>query len=99
MAEIAIASTALANPQGIPAELPVCVLVGTEDPLNEGLAFSDLLVERYRRAGLTDITYRTYSGARHELFNEVNREEVVGDLLTWLTTALLTSPSGGARRR
>lgn len=99
MAEVAIASTALANPQGIPAELPVCVLVGTDDPVNENLTFSDLLVERYRRAGLTGITYRKYSGARHELFNEVNREEVVDDLLTWLTTTLLTSPSNGARRR
>ncbi|REE95958.1 alpha/beta hydrolase [Thermomonospora umbrina] len=74
----------LAEPAGIPADLPMYVLVGEHDPLNRGLELSDLAVERYRRAGLTDITYRTYPDARHELFNETNRAEVVTDLIAWL---------------
>jgi len=84
MRQVAAASTALAQPTGIPAHLPVYVLVGDRDPLNAGLALSDLLVDRYRQAGLTDITYRVYPEARHELFNETNRAEVEGDLLAWL---------------
>jgi len=68
----------------LPATPPLYVLVGEADSLNRGLEFSDELVERYRRAGVADLTYRTYPGARHELFNETNREEVVADLLTWL---------------
>ncbi|WP_405773110.1 alpha/beta fold hydrolase [Streptomyces sp. NBC_01538] len=90
MADIAAAaSSSLVRPQGIPAQLPVCVLVGDGDPLNAGLSRSDLVVERYRSAGLTDITYRTYAGARHELFNETNKQEVISDLLTWLTRVLV----------
>ncbi|MFI6093618.1 lysophospholipase [Streptomyces sp. NPDC051218] len=74
----------LADPQGIRTELPLYVMVGDRDPVNGGLAFSDTLVERYRNAGLTDVTYRTYPGARHELFNEINRDEVVAELIEWL---------------
>jgi alpha-beta hydrolase superfamily lysophospholipase len=90
MADIGAASTSLAQPRGIPADLPVCVLVGDHDPMNGGLSLSDLLVERYRAAGLQDITYRTYPEARHELFNETNAQEVVTDLLSWLNRALPT---------
>lgn len=53
-----------------------------------GLALSDLLVDRYRLAGLTDITYRIHHEARHELFNETNRTEVEGDLLARLERVL-----------
>lgn len=88
MRQVAAASTALAQPRGIPAHLPVYVLVGDRDPLNAGLTLSDLLVDRYRQAGLTDITYRVYPEARHELFNETNRAEVEGDLLAWLERTL-----------
>ncbi|WP_436498212.1 alpha/beta fold hydrolase [Actinokineospora sp. HUAS TT18] len=85
MGGLAGAATArLAEPAGIPADLPLYVLVGDRDPLNQHLALSDLAVERYRKAGLADITYRTYPDARHELFNETNRDEVVADLLVWL---------------
>jgi alpha-beta hydrolase superfamily lysophospholipase len=88
MADIAIASASLARPQGVPADLPLCVLVGDHDPLNADLSLSDLLVERYGEAGLVDVTYLRYPEARHELFHETNRQEIVNDLLTWLNRVL-----------
>ncbi|MFB7591649.1 alpha/beta fold hydrolase [Streptomyces sp. NPDC056169] len=84
MADMGAAAGRLAAPEGIPADLPVYVLVGDHDPLNARLALSDLLVARYREAGLTDLTYRSYEGARHELLNETNRDEVVADLTAWI---------------
>lgn len=84
MADMGAAAGRLAVPEGIPADLPVYVLVGDHDPLNARLALSDLLVARYREAGLTDLTYRSYEGARHELLNETNRDEVVADLTAWI---------------
>ncbi|MFE7549639.1 alpha/beta fold hydrolase [Streptomyces gardneri] len=84
MADMGAAAGRLAAPEGIPAGLPVCVLVGDHDPLNARLALSDLLVARYREAGLTDLTYRSYEGARHEVLNETNRDEVVADLTAWI---------------
>ncbi|MEV0247022.1 lysophospholipase [Nocardia sp. NPDC050712] len=79
------ASTRLAEPKNIRTDLPLYVMVGASDPLNDGLRLSDLQVQRYRDAGLTDITYRTYTGARHEILNETNRAEVESDLIAWIT--------------
>ena len=42
------------------------------------------LVDRYERAGLEDVTLVSYPGARHEVFNETNRDEVVAGVLAWL---------------
>lgn len=88
MADITIASAALAQPRGISADLPICVLVGDHDPLNAGLSLSKLLVERYGEAGLIDVTCLSYPEARHELFHETNKQEIVSDLLAWLNRVL-----------
>ncbi|WP_280254255.1 alpha/beta hydrolase [Nocardia abscessus] len=42
-------------------------------------------MQRYRDAGLTDITYQVYPDARHEILNELNRDEVENDLIDWIT--------------
>ena len=65
-------------------DLPVYVVVGDQDPVGDRLASVRALVERYRDAGLGDVELHVYPGARHEVFNETNRDEVEGDLLRWL---------------
>ena len=65
-------------------DLPVYVVVGDADPLNAQLALVHALVQRLQEAGLQDVTLASYAGARHEVFNETNRAEVVADLLAWL---------------
>lgn len=72
-----------ADSSGVRADLPIYVFVGDRDPINGGLVFSNILVERYRESG-HGVTYRTYSDARHEILNETNRAEVEADLLAWL---------------
>lgn len=68
----------------IPGGLPVYVVVGDEDPVNAGLALVRPLIERYAEAGLHDVTLKVWPGARHEVFNETNRDEIIADLLSWL---------------
>ncbi|MGY2009556.1 alpha/beta fold hydrolase [Nocardia gipuzkoensis] len=80
-----VATERLAEPRGIRSDLPLYVMVGDADPLNDKLRLSDLQVQRYRDAGLTDITYRVYPDARHEILNELNRDEVENDLIDWIT--------------
>ncbi len=69
-------------------DLPIYLAVGDRDPVNAGLALFEPLVERFRSAGLSDVTVEVYPEARHEIFNETNRAGVIDDLITWLTTSL-----------
>jgi alpha-beta hydrolase superfamily lysophospholipase len=64
--------------------LPIYLIAGDKDPLNGGLAFLTPLVERYREAGVKDVTHDFYPGGRHEMLNETNRSEVVSRLGAWI---------------
>lgn len=61
-------------------ELPLYVFAGDKDPINSNLAGLKPLVERYRTAGVKDVTTDYYAGGRHEMLNETNRAEVVANL-------------------
>ncbi len=77
----------VADPQrlaGIRKSLPVHITVGEQDPVNGQLALVNALVDRLRSAGLSDVTLTVWPEARHEIFNEINRDEVEADLLAWL---------------
>jgi alpha-beta hydrolase superfamily lysophospholipase len=63
--------------------LPVYIFVGDADPINAKLERLTPLVDAYRAAGLA-VTLKVYPGGRHEMLNETNRAEVVGDLKAWL---------------
>lgn len=69
-------------------DLPVWIGVGEMDPVNGQLALVHALVDRLTAAGLSDVTLKTYPGARHEVFNETNRDEVKADLVSWLAAKL-----------
>jgi alpha-beta hydrolase superfamily lysophospholipase len=78
----------LADPQmlaGIRHDLPILIASGSDDPLAGGGQLVELLGQRYRDAGVTDVTVRVYPGARHEILNETNRDEVTADIIAWLT--------------
>jgi len=65
-------------------DLPLFLFVGDRDPVNANLAWFRPLVDRYRDAGLTDVSWHIYGGARHEVLNEINRREVVATLQAWI---------------
>lgn len=68
----------------IPTSLPILSVHGTDDPVgNYGKSVATLM-KAYHRCGIKDVTSKAYEGARHELLNETNRDEVVHDILEWL---------------
>ena len=46
------------------------------------------VAEQYESVGVADVTCTLYPGARHEIFNETNRDEVTADVIAWLDAHL-----------
>ena len=78
------AARLLGRPKPVGVDVPMLLMVGSDDSLG-GKRGTRRLERAYReRGGLTDITTYVYPDARHEVFNETNRDEVVADLIGWL---------------
>lgn len=67
-----------------PVQLPTLLLSGDNDPVTDFGRGALKIYERLLAAGVLDLHFQLYQGARHELLNELNKEEVYGDLLAWM---------------
>jgi len=67
--------------------LPLLIMGGECDPVSEGKRLTDLATA-LRKAGNRQLQLNLYPQARHELFNETNRDEVMADVIEWLNQAL-----------
>lgn len=65
-------------------DLPVLVISGDADPVGDAGKGVRAVADALSAARVEDVTCTLYPGARHELFNETNRDEVMADLLGWL---------------
>ena len=63
---------------------PVYFMSGAEDPVGDYGKGVEKAYKAFCRAGLTDVMIRLYPGGRHEMLNELNRSEVMQDILSWL---------------
>ncbi|MBP3605600.1 MAG: alpha/beta fold hydrolase [Clostridia bacterium] len=67
-----------------PKNMPTLLMSGDMDPVGN---YGKGVTEVYRRlllAGCSNVSMQLYEGARHELFNEINREEFAEDLCRFL---------------
>ncbi|MFB8188296.1 alpha/beta fold hydrolase [Microbacterium sp. NPDC055988] len=65
-------------------DIPMLLLVGRDDPVGGPRSVHKLADEYRSRSGLTDVTTLVYPDARHEIFAELQQEEVRADVLAWL---------------
>ena len=72
------------NIKKIKRDSNVLFIYGTEDPVGSYSKTVQKLFNRYRKIGMKNVEQKLYEGARHELLNEINREEVYTDVLEWL---------------
>src|ERR1700733_4061064 len=78
------AASRLADPvrlRQIRKDLPIYVFSGAEDPVGLKLEGVRILTDRYQAAGIQDIDHNYYPGGRHEMLNEINRDEVRANLI------------------
>jgi len=68
--------------------LPIYLFSGSEEPIGRQLQGIRTLIERYRQAGIRNISHDFYEGGRHEMLNELNRGQVRTNILVWLSSVL-----------
>lgn len=78
--------TQMSHIEKTPKTMPLLFISGKDDPLSQEGKAIEQVANYYRTAGLTDLTVKVYPGARHELLNETNKQEIYNDVLKWLET-------------
>ena len=69
---------------GVPKDLPILVTSGQEDPVGDYGKGIDLVCDKLESSGHTNVTKKLYPECRHEILNELNKDEVMADILAWL---------------
>jgi len=72
------------NLQKMDKKTPVLFLSGAEDPVGEYGKGVMKACQSFRAAGCADVTMKLYTGGRHEMLNELNKDEVYRDVLKWI---------------
>lgn len=69
-------------------DLPLLIQAGDDDPIG-GERGNQMLANTYRnKCGLENVTAIIYHGARHEIYNEINKEETIHDLLGFIKESI-----------
>lgn len=65
-------------------DLPVFFIAGGDDPVGSYGKGVRKSADAFRKAGMTDMSLRIYPLGRHEILNEINKDEVYQDVLRWI---------------
>lgn len=79
------------NIENIPKNLPIFIISGALDPVGKNGKGVEKLVETYKKFNIHDVTYKLYKDGRHEILNELNKDEVMKDILEWLRKHIIAS--------
>lgn len=75
--------------QEMPKGLPVLFISGEEDPVGNYGKSVKQVYQSFLRAGMENVQMRLYPEDRHELLNEVDREDVYGDVYRWILQSVV----------
>ena len=76
------------NLKAMKKDMPVYFMSGDKDPVGECGKGVKLAYENFKKAGMKDVTIKLYKDGRHEMLNELNRDEVYADILDWLNSKI-----------
>lgn len=65
-------------------DLPVFFIAGGDDPVGSYGKGIHKCADAFRKAGMTDVSVRVYPLCRHEILNEINKEEIFEDVHQWI---------------
>ncbi|WP_300384544.1 alpha/beta hydrolase [Clostridium sp.] len=64
--------------------LPILLLSGGSDPVGDNGKMVKQSYKEYKKCGIINIEMKLYKGMRHEILNEIGKEEVYKDILIWI---------------
>lgn len=73
-----------AHLEAMKKDLPVFFVAGGDDPVGSYGKGVRHTVSEFKKAGMTDVSCRIYPLCRHEILNEINRQEIFEDIGGWL---------------
>lgn len=68
----------------VPKDLPIYLVAGADDPVGNYGEGPKQVADMLRAAGVKNVELKLYPGMRHELLNELGKEQVYSDILDWL---------------
>lgn len=68
----------------MPAHLPIFFLSGADDPVGNYGKSVEMVYQSFRDLGMENVQMKLYPKDRHELLNEVDKEDVYGDIYRWI---------------
>lgn len=71
-------------------DLPVLFIAGGDDPVGSYGKGVLKAADAFRKTGMQDVSCKIYPLGRHEILNEINREEVYHDVSSWLEQKIST---------
>ena len=74
--------------RGMDKELPVLFTSGKEDPVGAYGQGVQQAADAFRKAGMKRVSTKLYPLCRHEILNEINREDVYKDIHSWITETI-----------
>lgn len=72
------------NLNSIPRDIPIYIFSGEKDPVGKFGKGVLNLYNRYKDLGVKDISYKLYKDGRHEMLKEINKKQVMEDVVQWL---------------
>lgn len=76
--------TDMKNIEKMNKEKPVYFMSGAADPVGENGKGVNRAYDAFCKAGLKDVFLRLYPEGRHEMLNELNKDQVYRDILDWI---------------
>lgn len=74
-------------------DLPILFIAGSSDPVGNYAKDVTKLFSLFQKLGFTNAECTIYSECRHELLNELNKKEIMTDVLTWINNVRLNASS------
>ena len=67
---------------------PIYFMSGDMDPVGENGKGVERAYKAFCDSGIHDVYMKLYHGGRHEMLNEINRQEVYSDIVNWIESKI-----------